>query len=639
MYLLRICILLTLPSGFCIASGPSGQNPVATVNGEAISPAQLELALRPQLEAIEERIRQMRQGMLNKLIDNLLLEQAARSEGLSADRFLESRVESVSVPAADVDRAFQSSRDNFRGILPAEAKYRIRRTLEDNARAAALTVLLDKLRSTAQVTNHLMAGMTATLEAAGREGPSLGPDNAPVTIIEFSDFECPYCRAAQPLLQRLREKWPGKVRHVFKHFPLDQHPARCPPRVPAGCGDRASGDHRYMTPPRLTCAALLLVTAACQVEPGDRVETSSQEITNGTPASASQFPTVVAITNNGLCTGTLVAPDLVMTAAHCVDPATLGLGSQAQVTAATDVHLDDLDLTAAPSGRVIAAADTRKIASFTQPGSPDIGLIFLSEDVTDRDPSPIHWDPATLSGATVDIVGFGETETGAFGRLMFATDKPLVSCAGFGASDTDFICMNQQAGPGICSGDSGGPAFATIDGVERVVGITSFGDLDCTQLGAHFRTDSPSARSFLQTNAPELLCADDGVCDPACSVPDLDCRRPCEGDGECEDGEYCAPDGNCAPDPYSDGGVGSECGNNGDCFSGMCVMAGNDETRCVDECGDGLGCASGFECTSNVCWPESGGCAAGGGPAGPAALMLALAGLLGLRRRRTPASR
>jgi hypothetical protein len=306
------------------------------------------------------------------------------------------------------------------------------------------------------------------------------------------------------------------------------------------------------------------------------------------------------------------------------------------VTAQTSIHLDDTDLSAPPAGRIIAAADTRKTNAFGQPGDPDIGLIFLSEDVTDRDPSPIHWDPATLPGA-VDIVGFGQTETGSFQRLMFAEGKSLTGCAGFGVSDADFICMDQSSGPGICSGDSGGPALATLDGVERVVGITSFGDFGCTQLGAHYRTDSGGAREFLRQNAPDLLCARDAVCDPACDL-DLDCRRPCEADDECEDGEYCAADGNCAPDPFSDGGVGDECTGNADCFSGQCVMAG-DETRCVDECGEGLDCPSGFDCTSGLCWPQDGGgCSAGGGAGGPAVLVLGLA-LLGLRRRPTRGSR
>src|SRR5688500_14027786 len=74
---------------------------VATVNGETITAAQLEKALRPQLQAMDERIRQMRQAALDKLIDNLLLEQAARSQGISVDQYLQTRVESVTVPSTD----------------------------------------------------------------------------------------------------------------------------------------------------------------------------------------------------------------------------------------------------------------------------------------------------------------------------------------------------------------------------------------------------------------------------------------------------------------------------------------------------------------------------------------------------------
>ena len=196
---------------------------VATVNGEAITAQQLENVVRPQLAALEERVRQMRQAALSKLIDNLLLEQDARKHFVSVDEYLRKHVESVTVAATEVDRAYEASRDQFPGVLPAEAKYRVRRTLEDDARAAALRRVLDGLRQTAQVTNTLTANTQAALEAASHEGPSAGSAGARVTIVEFSDFECPYCRSAQSHIKAVVKRWPTQVRHVFKHFPLDQH--------------------------------------------------------------------------------------------------------------------------------------------------------------------------------------------------------------------------------------------------------------------------------------------------------------------------------------------------------------------------------------------------------------------------------
>lgn len=54
--------------------------------------------------------------------------------------------------------------------------------------------------------------------------PSIGPDRAPVTLIEFSDFQCPYCAAAVPQIRALLKAYPEQVRLVFKEFPLDSHP-------------------------------------------------------------------------------------------------------------------------------------------------------------------------------------------------------------------------------------------------------------------------------------------------------------------------------------------------------------------------------------------------------------------------------
>ena len=88
----------------CLTS-PVLADTVATVNGEAITTQQLENVVRPQLAAVEERVRQMRQAALAKLIDNLLLEQDARKHFVSVDEYLRTRVELVSVSVAEVDRA------------------------------------------------------------------------------------------------------------------------------------------------------------------------------------------------------------------------------------------------------------------------------------------------------------------------------------------------------------------------------------------------------------------------------------------------------------------------------------------------------------------------------------------------------
>lgn len=56
------------------------------------------------------------------------------------------------------------------------------------------------------------------------DSPVRGSPMAPVTIVEFSDFECPFCAAAHPVLERVVEESDGKVKLVFKQFPLDSHP-------------------------------------------------------------------------------------------------------------------------------------------------------------------------------------------------------------------------------------------------------------------------------------------------------------------------------------------------------------------------------------------------------------------------------
>ena len=66
------------------------------------------------------------------------------------------------------------------------------------------------------------AGKTRTLAVDG--SPSMGPPDAPITIVEWADFECPFCRLISPMLDEIVKRFDGQVRMVFKFYPLGSHP-------------------------------------------------------------------------------------------------------------------------------------------------------------------------------------------------------------------------------------------------------------------------------------------------------------------------------------------------------------------------------------------------------------------------------
>ena len=102
-------------------------------------------------------------------------------------------------------------------------------------------------------TLRLAAGLllaAGTASAAAQEAPRFtadpvmtrGPATAPVTIYEWSDYECPFCQRAQEVLHRLQGEFPDTVRFVFKDFPLRSHPNALPAAIAARC---AGAQARY----------------------------------------------------------------------------------------------------------------------------------------------------------------------------------------------------------------------------------------------------------------------------------------------------------------------------------------------------------------------------------------------------------
>ena len=75
------------------------------------------------------------------------------------------------------------------------------------------------------------------------DDPSIGPENAPVTLIEFSDYQCPYCqRWYQDVYEQLLANYPGKIRFVYRDLPLPSHPEAVPAAEAANCAGE-QGDY------------------------------------------------------------------------------------------------------------------------------------------------------------------------------------------------------------------------------------------------------------------------------------------------------------------------------------------------------------------------------------------------------------
>jgi len=232
-----LAILLTGPltvacaqeGGQEAASGGDGltQEVVARIGERAITGQELEDKLGAQLSRLRQQEYDLRSKALKELVIDLLAEEAAQKQGISKEEFYRLNVEEkVGEPA---EEQIEATLAQYRSRLPddeEQARARVVDFLRQQQVGARQQALSQELMDAADVVFLLEPPRVEV--RVDPEDPVRGAKDAAVTIVEFSDFQCPYCNRVQQSLDRILQEYGDRVQLVFKQFPLGNHPEARP---------------------------------------------------------------------------------------------------------------------------------------------------------------------------------------------------------------------------------------------------------------------------------------------------------------------------------------------------------------------------------------------------------------------------
>jgi protein-disulfide isomerase len=221
------CAKQTPPTSTASAGGalPPGKV-VATFNGGQVTSEELESAVKPKIKDLENQMFQARKQQLEQLAMEKIIKAEAAKQNITEQEYIRKRVEALPLaqPTEEQQRQF-FERLKAGGQIPPDTKFdeikdRIAQAMVGQQRQAQVQTVVGDLQKQA----NLKLDLPQPRVEVAAEGPSRGPKDAKVTIVEFSDFECPYCGAAHDTVEKVMNDYAGKVRLVYRQFPLSFHP-------------------------------------------------------------------------------------------------------------------------------------------------------------------------------------------------------------------------------------------------------------------------------------------------------------------------------------------------------------------------------------------------------------------------------
>jgi protein-disulfide isomerase len=231
-------VFVLLMSMRLIAQAPAAQKPavdprakseaVAEVDGVPITNEQVEKALGTNLSNLQEQIYSMKRQALDALVSERLLANEAARRKITVTALIDAEVTSKVglVTEGEIEKYYEGNKARLKGDLE-QSREQIRTGLQNQKIQAQRNTFIQALKSTANVTWRLPAPEVRRFDVDITGAPSKGPANAPVTLVEFSDFHCPFCKQLEDnnTLTQLLSKYGDQLKLVWIDYPIDQlHP-------------------------------------------------------------------------------------------------------------------------------------------------------------------------------------------------------------------------------------------------------------------------------------------------------------------------------------------------------------------------------------------------------------------------------
>jgi len=195
---------------------------VATLNGESITAGEVEDSLQALIFDVQEQVYQARKNEIDVNINDTLLTQEAQKRKITTNALLDTEVKAKPVTEDQARTFFEQNKERVSGEF-AQTKDAIINYLQQMELRLAERAFVEKLRAAASIQVFLNVPESPVFKISTTNQPSLGDANAAVTIVAFTDYQCPSCAAIHPALERVVKESGDKVRLVARDFPLSQH--------------------------------------------------------------------------------------------------------------------------------------------------------------------------------------------------------------------------------------------------------------------------------------------------------------------------------------------------------------------------------------------------------------------------------